>query len=507
MLLGPIVLGLRCDRCFSKHLKCNRVYPACDQCSKILGTPCTFERKVQRKVCGKPLVPKNGFGVAVARLPRMLAFSGLSGAKPVRTFLNMTMTFLSFPSLPSPLKLISIAFDYQKYVRTPRPEPTVESPWVSDEEFLNLPQRAEDAFFVHANVFIGLFSRDLFKSGPRSALLRAAIQSCGLFWCEKNKATTQAQAFLTSRLIQATLPSRLKSSLDTIQSLLVLMIGMFSNSWVTRRIDFFFTTAMRAAYAIGLHKPGKFGSRLELERQLASNCLLYYMNFFITSNNPTRVHLSPLSSSLLHSSDLTVVYSASLSTINAIFSDMVRLKFTLVENTGPISATEIEERITSLEDRLNDLCFGFMVQLHQILANHPSNPQLPALVNIFNFYHSYHAFILSSMRLYRSTTSLHPVPRSPPTDAAIKTSLMLCARAISWALKVGKAQVHLYFVAKLSQLLIFLSHHRKFASPQQIGVLELGLLHLDSLKNATYSGFIEGRNFFREKVLEKMPQD
>ncbi|KAJ9064051.1 hypothetical protein DSO57_1034499 [Entomophthora muscae] len=462
MILGPIVLGLRCDRCFTKHLKCNRAFPTCDQCSKQPGTPCTFDRKARRKAQAKQFVQRNVACATKIHLPRHIVSFGLEGAKPLRTFLNITMTFFMFPSMTLPMLYVSIARRYQSHVQTLKRAEKIERSEPITRSFIMLLNKAEDAYFDNVNDFIGLFPRPLFNIGPRSSLLRAAILSCGLLWCENDSSVEKAQAHLTSFLGQATMPSRLPLTLDSIQSLLVLMLGMFGNSWVTCRMEFFFTTAVRAAYAIGLHTPRKHKNRLELERQLTSNCLLYYLNFFITSNNPTHVHLSPLPSSMIPSSDLTFLFSCSLGVINNIFPDIVRLKFTLVENLDHIPAAEIERRIKDLENRLTGLCFDYMVKLNQLaLVCHPSVPQLHTMANLFSFYHSYYAFIISSMRLYRTTTSLHPVPLSPPSIESINVAILLCMRAISWGLKIEKPHDAFVFCCK-----VFSTFDFHFTQPQ-----------------------------------------
>ncbi|KAI0244740.1 hypothetical protein L0F63_003714 [Massospora cicadina] len=458
---------------------------------------------------GGHLVPRHRrFKSEMVKAPNIANPFGSEMAKPLRTFFNIVMTFLLFPSLSSPELYISIARRYQTYVQTLKKVPQLERPINNTENIVRLFLKAERAYFDNVNSFIGLFTESLFNATPRSNLLRGAILSCGLLWCTKTPLAKEAQVYLTNYLMQATTPSQLPLTLDTIQSLLILMLSMFGNSWITCRMDLFITIAMRAAYAIGLHIPRRTKTRVELERRLASNCLFYYLTFSLPPITLSTCILQRSSYFLFPTSEIALLFSGQLSVFNSIFPDIVSLKFSLVENAGPTSTAEIECRIKVLESRLTKICLDFMVKLNRLkLSLGPSAPQFDAMITMFSFYHAYYAFIISSLRMYRTTTSLRPVSFSPPSPGYVSTAIAQCARAISWALKVEKPLVHLYFVAKLSQLLIYLSHNHRHASAHQLELMNSGILYLRALQSSPYSGFINFRLFFLDTLSSLLPND
>ncbi|KAJ9056881.1 hypothetical protein DSO57_1028194 [Entomophthora muscae] len=473
--------GLRCDRCFDKHLRCNRAFPKCDNCSVQFNAKCTYSRKVQKKG-GKRIAYNERLMVIDFRKANSESNVVLSqhraDLQPLRTYINLTMTFLQYPRIASYIPLlISIAKRYQIFVQSPGKSKALEENITMTPKFKSLFQKAEFSFFENANNFISLFPKDIYYSRYRSVLLREAILCCGISWHKTDPLFPKAESHLVASIIKNTLPSKMSMNLDTLQALLIIMLCMFGKPWVNCRVDFYSETALRIATAIGLHISSPLASAdLELERQLARNCLSFYTFYLFMNMQSTPLALPESTVTLKPTLEFTILFSHGLTQIIELFPEILRIKAALVEISEINSASHIEHLICSLEDRLNTLSLDYMIQLYTFARRVPScSSQLLSLVNVYNFYHSFYAFFLSSLRIYQTTASLVPTLNGEPSEDAVHNCITLCIRTIRWALRIERNQIHLFFVAMLSQCLIFLYQNRNLVSPVDRNLLDLGL--------------------------------
>lgn len=498
--------GLRCDRCFEKHLKCSRAFPKCDNCSVQFNERCTYTRKIQKKG-GKRIVYTERLMVIDFRKhspdSSIVISQHQSDLQPLRTYINLTMTFLQYPRIAASIPLmISIAKRYQLFIQSPGKSSAPAANLTETMQFQLLLKDAEASFFENANNFISLFPKEVYYSSPRSELLKEAIVCCGLSWHKSHPLFKKAEDLLVSSIIRRTVPSKMVLNLDMLQALLVIMLCMFGKPWVNRRVDFYSETALRIATAIGLHIPKPYASaNLELERQLTYNCLCFYTHYLFMNMQATPLVLPESNLTFKPTLEFTVLFSQGLTRINLLFPEILKVKAALVEISDITSASQIERLICDLECRLTKLSMEFMVELYTVARTVPSySSQLISLVNIYNFYHSFYAFFLASMRIFQTKATLVPTLIENPSEESLINCINLCIRSVRWALRIDRSQIHLYFVAMLSQCLIFLSQKRNMISPVDGTLLDLGLAHLRSLQGSQYAGIVDLRLFFIDTI-------
>ncbi|KAJ9059549.1 hypothetical protein DSO57_1001092 [Entomophthora muscae] len=204
----------RCDRCSAKHLRCNRSFPECDTCAAIPGAECTYHRKVQRPRGDKPQYKDH---VAVIHfLKRKVILRQVQDKSsdmaiilttPSRTLMLGLISSLQYPNIHTVnSKMFLVATICQCTGLSRRSQPEALAPALATHELARLLPTAEDAFFKHVNVFLALFTRDMFYSKPRSSILKKAIILCGLHWCGNEPHIQRAKDTLLKHIDQEITP-------------------------------------------------------------------------------------------------------------------------------------------------------------------------------------------------------------------------------------------------------------------------------------------------------------
>ncbi|KAJ9085629.1 hypothetical protein DSO57_1012002 [Entomophthora muscae] len=419
-----------------------------------------------------------------------------------RPFLIRVMNFLQYPRVYASPKLGLFASNILTHVskiRRSAPPAMQESKVLNNlNQFRNILLKAQEKYFSRVNVFLGLFPENTFYLFPRSCMLRAAIFLCGLQWCQEDHNFKEAEECLISILKDAITPSNIPFTLDSLQTLLILLVAMFHSPWFSIRSGFLLTFALRLAYAIGLHLPSTclYG---ELERQLARNCLLYHVNYLSVSGVPVFTHLPKLA---LPVNDWTLFYALGLDSLNRVFTLFQETKLSIVEGNPQPLLSDIHCRLDRLDTRLTSVSLKFMTALYQHLASYPESPRfLRILVPLFSFYITYYRFLITSMRLYRATNKFLPAIHPHPTHKTLLLTLDICKQAVTWALNTKCSYLHWYFYAKLAQCLVFMSRHQKLLSPEEEKLLKRGK---DTLKSRPSSPQIDAilKNMRFMKKLE-----
>ncbi|KAJ9058077.1 hypothetical protein DSO57_1016073 [Entomophthora muscae] len=253
-----------CDQCRIAHIRCNRTVPACNRCLKS-GIVCTRrgikynELKVNVfQVTEKKVVPttwdhiiNNYTETPIMRfhLQRYVLPFGSHFPKPavVKQVLDLCNTIIKKPSYSLESKVL-LQLDY-----TP----------LKIQETLDL---AADIFFHRYNTLKPLFSRQAFRSRPRSPTLHKIIRQVGLGFMPQTdltKAAMIANAFDPLHLFS------LPYTLDTFQCLLLAQFGIRQGS--LNKFRFRLSIILdRFVTLFGLHINNP-RSPLWLERTLALN--------------------------------------------------------------------------------------------------------------------------------------------------------------------------------------------------------------------------------------------
>ncbi|KAJ9073891.1 hypothetical protein DSO57_1011782 [Entomophthora muscae] len=199
------------------------------------------------------------------------------------------MTFLQYPCPQSSPKVASLLVWLATRQRSSALLIQAKFPEMSSVRSRRLLMKAEQAYFDHAGTFIPLFSKSSFHTQPRSELLKAAVLATGLLWCDKDPFAKKLGRYLNSYLETATTPARLNFSLDTLQAILIIVLGLFGAPWVLNRMEYFGMLSLRIAYALGLQ-----ASRPGQEHALTASCLMYLINYLSITDMPFTCVLLPI---------------------------------------------------------------------------------------------------------------------------------------------------------------------------------------------------------------------
>ncbi|KAI0232310.1 hypothetical protein L0F63_005449 [Massospora cicadina] len=141
---------------------------------------------------------------------------------------------------------------------------------LGSREVLSLLALAEDRYFECLNPSHFLFPRRLFNSRPRSLLLRLTVWRAGLQFTPASPFRDAVAYFIEAKISSMVCLSRTKPDLDTLQSYLVIGIGItvgcsskLCNKWP------YLNTFLSLVHQLGLHKVSPLPEEIQLERLLA----------------------------------------------------------------------------------------------------------------------------------------------------------------------------------------------------------------------------------------------
>ncbi|KAJ9088949.1 hypothetical protein DSO57_1017890 [Entomophthora muscae] len=141
----------------------------------------------------------------------------------------------------------------------------------------SLLELALDAYFHYFNPFCFLFTRSNFFASPRSQLLLLAVWLSGLQFLPQSP-QKKALADTIDNLISSKIAlSQLTPNLDTLQSLLIIGIGisMASSSRLHNKWPYF-NAILSMTHLLGLHKTSSQSTNIQLERVLAYHVVLFW---------------------------------------------------------------------------------------------------------------------------------------------------------------------------------------------------------------------------------------
>ncbi|KAJ9088155.1 hypothetical protein DSO57_1025895 [Entomophthora muscae] len=151
------------------------------------------------------------------------------------------------------------------------------------QEFASLLLLATDAYFHFFNPYNSLFTRQSYESLPRSPLLRFCVWRMGLSFIPDSPIKAILLKKIDPYLLKLTKPSKVKASLDTMQSFLILIFNM-ENSPLSIRRGFFHGSVLSMVFSLGLHciDPLSTKQRTQnsinrsIERILAYRLVIFY---------------------------------------------------------------------------------------------------------------------------------------------------------------------------------------------------------------------------------------
>ncbi|KAJ9052195.1 hypothetical protein DSO57_1036658 [Entomophthora muscae] len=267
---GSILLSASaCDQCNRKRVRCNKHLPACHACLEF-NLKCTRNRKLKtkpkvsyenvekfkfsvRRVVNRPVIDEPGWGMVMAQWAvnshQRLYF---------HYFTNFLGIYLGCPSHQDRTTLVGLMRQIQpRHLFSGVPFQLIRSADATSR----LLKYATDAYFQYFSPFCPLFTRAGFVDKPRSLLLRLVVLRIGLQFLDPCSLNNELSDTLDRLLLAATVPSRLSCSLDTVQALMISVLGLHDTKMASRSTTLFYIASCYIA-ALGLH------THLTLESQL-----------------------------------------------------------------------------------------------------------------------------------------------------------------------------------------------------------------------------------------------
>ncbi|KAJ9059311.1 hypothetical protein DSO57_1003515 [Entomophthora muscae] len=471
LMVEQILQDMRCDRCFSKHLRCDRIFPECQQCLRKPEAKCTYLRKALRRRSKKSaavLRQAPSFGSVATPLVLLLRRAHQSCIIHILTSLQYPCPRYAKRDLSI---FVSALIDRLKPISLPAPTHSGPTPLRYVVQVRELLLRAQMAYFEHVNPFMPLFTPHAFVTKYRSNFLQWAVLACGLSWCSSDPLCKDIQGELIVKLTQCLAPGTLKPNLDTLQAILVIAVGMCGSPWVAVRSSYLHSASIWLAHTLGLHV-----YRRGEELQLAANCLGYYLHFMGLGLMHIQTNIY---SSLPDQLDPSLVFAYALEHINRYFPKIIELKLAIV--TDLPCSLDTTQHIAQLEAYIQHSSLHFLLRLHRL-------PQAANLIPVFSFYHSYFVFFVASLALYRSTNTLTPSSKPPPSPSLIRKVATHCARALYWAQQVPPAYAHWNMFGKFSQCILFLVKNQSYFEDTEL--LHTSYAHLSRMAATPHYGAV-----------------
>ncbi|KAJ9090053.1 hypothetical protein DSO57_1006446 [Entomophthora muscae] len=274
-----------CDQCFKNKIKCNKQKPACLSCV-ARHKNCSWDRDSSRSSCKDWSLPMS---LAEAIQDLMGAMKKPAVAKPfglpfwqvfIKDWMDRPFVRILFfqlvhlsemdilkPSVKEQHFLAGLLNQKSCFKAVLSSSPlNIVIPFFKYEDILS---RAADAFFHYSNPFMPLFTQYGYENYPRTPLLRLTVWRKGLEYMEETPTTVTLTHILDVELMKLTKLSQLKPTLDVLQSILLLIIGL-KKSPLNQRFSLFHTIATVLPHQLGLHLIFPFkSSNIALERRLA----------------------------------------------------------------------------------------------------------------------------------------------------------------------------------------------------------------------------------------------
>ncbi|KAJ9059546.1 hypothetical protein DSO57_1001089 [Entomophthora muscae] len=477
----------RCDRCYMKHLRCDRVRPRCGTCL-LEQTSCSYTTRQKDDV-----LPKYHQQITVIDFKKQQLFSTTPILEimlrlPSRSFVLGTVALLQFPNIHALGLKMFISSCVHMCTGLARNRRKLSASAGTSASYTRVSEKlcleGEDAFFKYVNPFLGLFAKQAFHVRPRSPVLRLTVVLCGLHFCTEE--TQQARDSLFETLGRSFLPGCLSFSLDTLQAIVILLAGLTGTHWVIRRNHFLYSLACTVAHAIGLHMP-----TANPERRMLANSLTYLLHHASITKTPVFIALPCQKPGDF--SDKPHISAHLFWSLNSLLPHLISLKNDIIDSPAPL--VDIEPRLLHLEANLQRISLEFMTGLHRLPIKFPF---------VYSFYFAYYFFLLATMRLYRSTTNFVPLCLPPPSSKSTRKAVDCALCALRWGIKIHKTYTHWYYLCKFTHCIIFLSRHRLSLEPAELTLLDAATSHLKRLNTLPYLGSVTYYLKFIEK-LEKCP--
>ncbi|KAJ9074006.1 hypothetical protein DSO57_1010563 [Entomophthora muscae] len=296
-----------CDQCNQRRRRCDRKMPSCSQCA-FREVGCSYKRQLKR--C-QVLSPQNTtcmpltvatsdlvvipFQTPASKRDKDLKLSGQQvrmGAADAAGILAAQWPYTA-SSFIDHLRGRGGVYEQPIYVAKACLAPILDAGVIWTKPHHEIPfacfkiqplagstikrhlDRALEAYFAHVNPFSPIFVRRCFFSRARSERVMVAVWLSGMLHLSDVDPATLS--ILKARFIELGKLSTLRPSLDTLQFLLVVLVGMRGYPILGSTARLCHNLALRLATCLGLHL--NLGIRcpvLALERRLASNMAISF---------------------------------------------------------------------------------------------------------------------------------------------------------------------------------------------------------------------------------------
>ncbi|KAI9291711.1 hypothetical protein K502DRAFT_368213 [Neoconidiobolus thromboides FSU 785] len=325
----------RCDQCVASHVKCDRLLPQCSRCKKRY-TKCTFNREVIYHKKGgykhgskkyspdsePKVIPKISFVYIkevdikhpqtkkckhqLLKVPKDYDFSynvvGIFNKFQRKLLLENLLNFIQNPSpfFPSKGLNLFIALTDKLGLLTFKPKKLTFTPKVPKEDKFNIGpiiKQAIISYFEFSNKIFPLFDETRFNFLSCSFNLKSAILMSGLICMEQTKIVKDLIQYFEGKLYEfASKVPRIKPSLESIQTILIIISGIAYIPWVGCLKEFLLFHCYRMSFTIGLNQPSRHLSKEVNAGRVYTYCLLnsYYTGTLLSFGSYVAEPMLPL---------------------------------------------------------------------------------------------------------------------------------------------------------------------------------------------------------------------
>ncbi|KAI9290983.1 hypothetical protein K502DRAFT_333548 [Neoconidiobolus thromboides FSU 785] len=210
---------------------------------------------------------------------------------PKRYRIINLLTLLQFPDLSSKNKDLKLFMTLTKLLNDDK--------GIEKQEFhplkmfrINLPRlpiilnQAKQTFLRNPNLFSPITIESIYLQSTRSKLLNYSIYLSGLLLMDSDPFISSLIDNLTAQIQYLLSFNRLKIKLNTVQAIVILLMGINNIGFINKIQYSLASIALKIAHNIGLHLPQpNLHPKVQLERMLTYNSLMFYVNFSPLMNN------------------------------------------------------------------------------------------------------------------------------------------------------------------------------------------------------------------------------